>query len=251
MNTLRSRLKNSARLPASIDARLPASIGHAIDRDTWLSMVASARLPTGEFDKEFAINLILTVLIPRLRHRMEAEDSRERTIAVVQRTLRAGRSLEFTIQTIEYAEDGEKNCHKALLLVGRELIDTPMEQRLGYTLIKGYLQRAGLRPHKSRSGRSWNDNLMRDFLICELVILVCNDFGLSATRDENARYIDWPLSGISLVAAALKRSGIRYHPGETRIQNGIWWCDKSKGRGSGLGGEMAREVYGWNNNTRL
>jgi hypothetical protein len=89
MSTLRPALKNSTRLPAtinprsgSINGRPPASLpaltssAHldencAIDRDAWASIVASAastRLPDGELDETQAIEFADTEIFSRVRH---------------------------------------------------------------------------------------------------------------------------------------------------------------------------------------
>jgi hypothetical protein len=213
--------------PFNTSPRLPG-----IDRAAWTSMVASARLPTGELDENRAIDCI-AVLIPKMRHKLEKEYSREWLQATLQKGLEEGRP-----RVIEYAfyaaEAGDKICDAALQYVCARLMRKEIPEVSEHMPVKIYGERALAlaQPHKRRSGRRWHDNWIRDIQTCMLIDFVCREFDVHPTR--NREHGNRAPSAISLVVAALARNGIYFD--EASVQQHIWF---------GLPGEIVRTELGW------
>jgi hypothetical protein len=234
MTTLRSRLKNSVRLPASIDEDRAIDRA-AIDRAAWTSLKASTHLPTGEFDEDRAIDLVATILIPMLLRQITPEFSREWLRTTLQQRLRDG-LLDLTILAVQAAEAGDEITDAALRTVYAEMAGGTLPQRgPGHLQIWAYGQRAILRaPHKRTQGHRWHDDWMRNIQICVLVVTVCRELGVLATRHRHHHSKSGAKrapSGISIVVAAFARNDI--HLNEASVQENLWF---------GLAGEMVRSV---------
>jgi hypothetical protein len=224
--------QEKTRLPATIDTRHPAAIPakYVIDHATWPSVVASARLPTGEFDEERVIDCIADV-VSMVRYRMEREGSLEAIKAAIERLLRAGR-LRFTITTIERADKGDEIADAALRTVFAEMVGGMFPERgPGHLQIWAYGQRAVLREaHRRPRGHRWHDDWMRNILACHLIVIVERDFGIRPSRNRSPsermdgkrkrRNAD-ALSGIGIVVKALARHGIEL--AEMSAQENIWF----------------------------
>jgi hypothetical protein len=200
MTTLLPALKTSVRLPAGIDEN------RAIDRAAeWASMA---------------------------RHRMEKEYSREWLKTTLQKGLREGR-LNLTILAIEAADAGDEIADEALRTVYAEMAGGVLPQRgPGHLQIWAYGQRAILRaPHKRPQGHRWHDDWMRNIQICVLIVSACREFGVPPSRNRENRRSNRAPSGISIVVAALARSGIHLY--EASVQQNLWF---------GLAGELVRST---------
>jgi hypothetical protein len=216
------------RTPASgTSLRLPAGEfgqSRAIDRATWVSMVASARRPTGDFDEARVIDCVDAV-VSTARYRMERKMSLEAIRAAIERLLREGK-LTFTITTIQLADAGDEICDAGLRTVGGELQIALLQKRdlaPGHLQIIAYYQRAGQRaPHKRPRGHRWHDDWMRNILACWLIAIVERDFGIPPSHNrERSVESKRGLSGIEIVVAALHRHGIELD--ETNVQENIWF----------------------------
>jgi hypothetical protein len=213
--------------PAGVDEN------RAIDRAAWNSMVASARLPTGELDENRAIDCIATVLIPMVRHRLEKDYSREWLEIALRDGLREGRQP-LTDYAVYAAEKGEDEiCDAALRAVGAELQMLLLQRRdlpPAHLQIIAYFARAGQRAPHERRGPRWHDSWFRNIQICRLIELTCREFGVHPTRNREARRANRSPSGVSLVVAAMGRHGIPLT--EVSVQENLWF---------GLAGEMVRD----------
>jgi hypothetical protein len=240
ISTLRSRLKNSVRLPASFGGNIDYAANDRsmkaakaeIDRAAWTSSKALTRLPTGEFDEGRAIDLVATTLIPLIQ--TTPGYSRKVLEAVLQK-LRDGEPS-ITSVAFSAAEAGDEIADAMLRKVYVEIVDGDLPQRgPGHIQIRAYGQRVMLRAsHKRRRGRSLHDNLMRNIEICLLIVAVCHDLGVPATRNQyhhSKSGAKQPPSGISIVVAALDRNGTDLD--EESVQRHIWF---------GTAGEMVRSV---------
>jgi hypothetical protein len=183
-------------------------------------MAASIRLPTGELDEDRAIDLVATVLIPMVRHKLTPEFSREWLETTLQQGLREGQ-LSLTRHAIEAAEAGDEICDSALRHVYLEIARGELSSGPGQHLyVRQYVEHAVLQSHKRRPGRPWHDNYIRDIQICRLIDLVCREFGVRPTRNRSDRRANRAPSGVGLVVAALARNGI--HLDEANVQEHIW-----------------------------
>lgn len=218
-------LNTSPRLPAGVDEN------RAIDSAAWTSMVASARLPTGELDENRAIDCI-AVLVPMMRHKLEREYSRDWLRTTLQKGLREGRRS-LIEHAVNAAEAGDEICDAALRYVCAQIMRKEVTELEEVHLpIKIYGERALLQPHKRRPGRPWHDNWMRDIQVCQLIVFVRREFpDVQASRNREHGHAP---SAISLVVAALERNGIYLN--EASVQQHIWF---------GLPGEIVCAELGW------
>jgi hypothetical protein len=222
---------DAGRAPANASVSLPTIVNEnrTIDRAAWTSMVASARLPTGEFDENRVIDCV-DKLVSMVRHRMEKKVSRETIRNAMERLLREGQ-LGFAITTIEFADAGDELADAALRVVFAEMVAAGGRlpgQGPGYLQIWAYGQRAVRRAplEPPPRGHRWHDNWMRNLLACWLIFFVDRDFGIdpSSNRERSSRNHGKrarALSGISIVVAALARHGIELT--ETNLQENIWF----------------------------
>ena len=197
-------------------------------------------LPLEVFEEKRMINRA-TMWVLVLRHRVE--DSREWLETELRRRLREG-DLNITIKAVESADkNGDDIADLALRDVGAELQTPLLEKRNllpAHLQVIAYLQRVATRaPHKRKRGRyDWSNYWVRNLLICFLVVLACQQFGLRPTRGRDSRRANrWP-SGISVIVAALARNKIRVK--ERNVQDEIW---------PGLPGELTRRAIAertWN-----
>jgi hypothetical protein len=237
----RSRLKNSVRLPASFheDRAIDRA---AIDRAAWTSMKASTRLPTGELDEDRAIDLVATFLIPMTLHQLTPEFSREWLETTLRQKLREG-PLDLTIHAIVAADAGDEITDAALRTVCAEMAGGALPQRgPGHLQIWAYGQRAILRaPHKRPQGHRWHDDWMRNIQICVLIVTLCRELGVRATRHRGHHSKSGAKrapSGISIAVEAFARYGTHLH--EASVQENFWF---------GLAGEMVRSVTHFSDST--
>jgi hypothetical protein len=150
-------------------------------------MAASIRLPTGELDEDRAIDLVATVLIPMVRHKLTPEFSREWLETTLQQGLREGQ-LSLTRHAIEAAEAGDEICDAALRRVFVEIVRGELpERRPGYLHIQVYGEHAVLRaPHKRPQGHRWHDDFVKNIQTGNLIYFVCREFGVSPLKEKEA-----------------------------------------------------------------
>jgi hypothetical protein len=237
----RSRLKNSVRLPASFNEDRAIDRA-AIDRAAWTSMKTSTRLPTGKFDEDRAIDLVATILIPMLLHQLTPEFSREWLKTTLQQKLREG-LLDLTTLAVKAADAGDEITDAALRTVYAEMAGGALPRRgPGHLQIWAYGQRAILRaPHKRPQGHRWHDYWMRNIQICVLIVTVCRELGVHATRHRDHHSKSGATrapSGISIAVEAFARSGTHLH--EASVQENLWF---------GLAGEVVRSVTHFSDST--
>jgi hypothetical protein len=206
------------RLPARVDKN------RAIDRTTWNSMVAAARLPTGKFDENRIIDCIDSVVLT-IRRRIEKEASWEAIRNAIERLLRKGQ-LDFAVTTIALADKGDEICDAALWNVFADIVGGALPERgPGHLQVLAYGQRAALRaPHeRPPRGHRWHDKWMRNLLTCWLIFFVERDFGIGPSCNRGPKHDKRPraLSGISIVVAALARHGVELDA--TNVQENIWF----------------------------
>jgi hypothetical protein len=231
MNTLRSRLKNSTRLPAIVD-----SIDQA---HTWTSMAAVARRPANGLNTKRVIKFIADDVIPRA-----PEVSKEMLEDIMRRKLHEG-EFDFADTTVKLANGeialpkgkrkAQKFCHALLMRVYHERAALPLTAP-GHLQISNYGQQEGRHPRKLPPGPDRFDNLMRDIQICTVVVLVWHElreFGVTRTRNDDARDANGPPSACALVAAAYTLRGTPLS--ELHVQKEIW---------GGLAGLIVGLAYG-------
>jgi hypothetical protein len=219
--------QGKARLPATIDNRHPAAINakYVIDPASWASMVATARLPTGEFNEERIIDCV-AIAASTVRYRIEREGSPEAIKAAIKRLLRKG-ELTFVIVTIQLADKGDEIADEALRDVCAEMMSEGGRlpgQGPGWLQIWAYGQRAMPRePHRRPRGQRWYDNWMRNILTCYLIAIVERDFGIDPSRNlERSVKSKRGLSGIGIVVKALARIDVDVGD-ELNVQSNIWF----------------------------
>jgi hypothetical protein len=231
--TLLATVQGKAGLPATIDNRHPAAINakYTIDPASWAEMVASARLPTGEFNEERVIDCVAAAA-STVRYKMERKGSLEAIKAAIERLLREGR-LRFTITTIEFADKGDEIADAALRTVFAEMVGGMFPERgPGHLQIWAYGQRAVLREaHRRPRGQRWYDKWMRNILTCHLITIVERDFGIPPSHNRspsermdgkrNRKNAD-ALSGIGIVVKALALIDVDVGD-EASVQENIWF----------------------------
>jgi hypothetical protein len=192
----------------------------------------SVRLPTG-IDENRAIDIIGGWL-STMDLRLDKESGRKWLQTDLEKELREG-DYELTICAIDEANAGNEIAHAALLTIAHELLAEALpERKPRHALVRAYGMCALGQPYKRKRGGSMYDNLVRNVLICNFVILACYKFGVRPTRNREERRADHrhgnrAPSGISLVVAALERHGI--YRDEKTVQEKIW---------NGLPGKLAR-----------
>jgi hypothetical protein len=172
----------------------------------------------------------MAVVVKTIFPTMDKKYSPERLEELLRRGLREG-VLTLTIKAVEAAEKNEDEiADAALRQVGAEMMGGRIVEGEGGVQIWAYYQRAGLRSPLTRPrGKRWYNTYIRDLEICFLIVLASTLFGLSPTRNREARRADRNPSGISLITAALARNGL--HLEEDTVQRDIW---------HGVRGELAR-----------
>jgi hypothetical protein len=221
MSTLRPALKNSTRLPATIDE------DRALDRNAWRAMVAKARLLTGEAYEKCVIELVATILIPAMRHWFEREFDRDFLETSLQQGLREG-DLSLTRDAITEALAGDAICDAALRHVYVEFSRKKLLGHPGsppaYMLIQEYGEHAILHDrHKRPPGHLWHDDFVQNVQTANLIYFVHREFDMKAERGQG-RYHKGKRapSTVSIVVAALADHGIGIQRTEASVQRNVW-----------------------------
>jgi hypothetical protein len=247
MASLKSRLKNSVRLPAIFGE------GHAINqaviyRGAWISLKSSVYSSTGELDEARAIDLVATYLVPLVFDTLSAEFSREWLKTALRKGLREGRP-KLAALAVEAAQLGDEIAHEALCTVYADipLAEAGMlaQHNNAFLHILSYGKRVIGRAPPKRRGRRWHDNWMRDIQICLLIAVVSRDLRLPASRNKS-QFSDLSQfgderspSGISIVVTALnRRLKGKEKLNEAHVQDRLWF---------GLPGEIVRSAQAVDN----
>jgi hypothetical protein len=195
--------------------------------------MTSIMLPLVRFEEKRAINRV-AIRVATVYQQLSSDWSRQWLEITLRKYLRGG--LISVIKVVEAADAGDEIADAALREVGGELVEAALRDaervgRPGDLQIIAYFQRAAQRaPHGRRRGKHhWSDHWSRNLIICMLIHLASNEFGIKPTRNRESTRAGRNPSGCSLVTAGLARNGV--HLKERSIQQNIWL---------GLPGELFR-----------
>lgn len=177
-------------------------------------------------------------LISMVSHKLEKKYSLKWLQTALENALRKGQQP-LTDYAILAADRHDELCDTGLRTVFAEMVGGmfPPERRgPGHLQIWAYGQRAVQRPpHKRPRGHRWHDDWMRNIQLGMLIVFICREFRVPATRNQEDRGIRRAPSAISLLAAALHRcDNVKFRRlNEESVQRNIWY---------GLPGELVRAI---------